>query len=177
MYKIDKLLKQDQKLFHTADLALLWGINNKNTLYTAIKRYCQKGVLIPIHKGFYATLPLNQINPFRIAIGYLHRFCYISCETVLVKNGIIFQKGEYISLISDISKIFTIANNNYLVRKMSDKYLYNPAGIDQDNEVGMAAVERAVSDLLYFNPNYHFDNRKAINWAKVREIQKEVGYL
>ena len=39
MYKIDVLLKQDQKVFHTQDLALLWGIINKNTLYTTIKRY------------------------------------------------------------------------------------------------------------------------------------------
>lgn len=37
MYRIDKLLKANQKLFHTKDIYLLWGITNKNTLYTTIK--------------------------------------------------------------------------------------------------------------------------------------------
>ena len=64
MYKINKLLQAPTKLFHTQDLALLWGISNRNTLYTQIKRYVQKSILHPIHKGFYAT-----VNPDRIGFG------------------------------------------------------------------------------------------------------------
>jgi hypothetical protein len=41
----------------------------------------------------------------------------------------------------------------------------------------MANIERAVADLLYFNSNYYFDNKKRIDWKKVKKIQKEVGYL
>ena len=92
MYRIDTLLKLKEKLFHTNDLALLWGITNKNTLYTTIKRYLQKGILIPVHKGFYSTVPIDQLDPFKLAIGYLHRFTYISCETVLIQEGIISMK-------------------------------------------------------------------------------------
>src|SRR3989344_9035425 len=135
MYKIDKLLKQDRQLFHTTDLALLWEMDNKNTLYTTIKRYVQKGVLIPIHKGFYSTVPIDQLDPFKLAIGYLHRFAYVSCETVLIREGIIFQKENYLTLISSVSRKFTISNHSYLVRRLKDSYLYYDRGIDNINGV------------------------------------------
>ncbi|MBI5123070.1 hypothetical protein HZA75_04395 [Candidatus Roizmanbacteria bacterium] len=177
MYRIDTLLKLKEKLFHTNDLALLWGITNKNTLYTTIKRYIQKGILIPIHKGFYSTVPIDQVDPFKLAVGYLHRYTYVSCETVLIREGIIFQKENYLTLISGVSKKFSVANRSYLVRRLKDGYLYYDRGIDNVNGVMVAGVERAVADLLYFNPHYYFDNKKKINWKKVKEIQKEVGYL
>ena len=176
MYRIDSLLKLKEKLFHTGDLALLWGITNKNTLYTTIKRYVQKGILIPIHKGFYSTIPIDQIDPFKLAIGYLHRFTYVSCETVLIREGIIFQKENYLTLVSSVSKKFIIADHSYFVRQLKDNYLYYDRGIDIKNGLMTANVERAVADLLYFNPKYYFDNKKKINWKKVKEMQKDVGY-
>ena len=176
MYRIDSLLKLKEKLFHTGDLALLWGITNKNTLYTTIKRYVQKGILIPIHKGFYSTIPIDQIDPFKLAIGYLHRFTYVSCETVLIREGIIFQKENYLTLVSSVSKKFIIADHSYFVRQLKDNYLYYDRGKDNVNGVMTANVERAVADLLYFNPKYYFDNKKKINWKKVKEMQKDVGY-
>jgi hypothetical protein len=177
MYRIDTLLKLKEKLFHTNDLALLWQITNKNTLYTTIKRYIQKGVLIPIHKGFYSTIPIDQLDPFKLAIGYLHQFAYISCETVLIREGIIFQKENYFTLVSGISKKFSIINHFYLVRQFKNNYLYNGRGIDNINGVMTANIERAVADMLYFNSQFYFDNKKKINWKKVKKIQEEVNYL
>ena len=94
MYRINKLLKLDQKLVHTRDLALLWSISNPNTLYTTIKRYVQKGVLLPVHKGLYSTVPLTHIDPVRVGIAILHTYAYISCETVLAQAGIIFRQFQ-----------------------------------------------------------------------------------
>lgn len=152
----------------------MWGIKNSNTLYTTIKRYVQRGILIPIHKGFYSTLPLSQINPAKLGIAYLHQFAYVSCEYILLKNGVIFQPSSYITLVSSISKKFTIGKNSYFSRQLKDIYLYNDFEVENVDGVMIASVERAAADLLYFNPRYHFDNRKAINWKKVKEIQKEV---
>jgi len=176
MYRIETLLKLKEKLFHTNDLALLWGITNKNTLYTTIKRYLQKGILISVHKGFYSTISIDQIDPFKLAISHLHRFAYVSCETVLIREGIIFQKENYLTLISSISKKFSIAGHTYLVRQLKDNYLYHGRGIDNINTVMTANVERSIADLLYFNPEFYFDNKKKIDWKKVREIQKDIGY-
>jgi len=176
MYRIDTLLKQDQKLFHTQDLALLWKITNKNTLYTTIKRYLKKKILIPIHKGFYSTVPLEKIDPIRLGVGYLHRFSYLSLESVFGRGGLIFQHSEYITLVSDCSVKFAIGGQRYLVRKLSDRYLNNPAGIIETRGVYVANLERAVADMIYFNPQYYFDRNK-INWLKVKKIQKEIGYI
>lgn len=169
------LLKQERKLFHANDLALLWGITNKNTLYTTIKRYKQNGVLIPIHKGFYSVAPLLELDPIALGVSYLHSYVYLSTETILAREGIIAQAIPAITLISNTSKKFELAGNYYVVRKMKDEFLYNDLGIVQKDDHREATVERAVADLLYFNPKYHFDNREAINWAKVKHIQKEVG--
>jgi hypothetical protein len=40
----------------------------------------------------------------------------------------------------------------------------------------MASTERAVADMLYFNPKYHFDIPESINFDTVKSIQKEIGY-
>ena len=176
MYRIDALIKGERKLFHTRDLALLWEIEKENTLYTQIKRYVKKGVLIPIHKGFYSTVPLEKINPILLGISCLHQYGYLSCEYVLAQEGVIFQQSSYITLLSSISKKFTLASNNFLVRKLKEAFLYNDFGIEETDGYKKANLERAVTDILYFNPHYNFDNPKIIDWGKVAKVQKGVGY-
>ena len=157
MYRIDALLKLDRKTFHTQDLALLWGISNKNTLYTTIKRYIKKGVLIPIHKGFYSTVPLDRLDVFTLGIGYLHRFAYVSLETILAKDGYISQTVYPVTLVSDVSKKFRLNNQDYIVRKLSDRLLYSSAGLSNVNGVLIANTKRALSDMRYLKPEFHFD--------------------
>ncbi len=174
--KLNLLLESPQSLFHTKDLVLLWGIKNKNTLYTSIKRYIKRGVLISIHKGFYSKLPLNQLDPIKLGISFLHSFAYLSTETILTHHGIISQSIPHISLISDRSKRFKINNNHYISRQMQDKFLFNDRGIIKKDGIGQATIERAVADMLYYNPHYHFDAPNLINWKKVKEIQKIIGF-
>jgi predicted transcriptional regulator of viral defense system len=177
MYRIDTLLKQNRKLFHTSDLALLWQIKIPNTLYTAIKRYVQRGILKRIHKGFYSTVEIEKLDPAELGIGYLHNFAYLSAESILQENGVIFQKSDYITLISNVSKKFTVDSSSFLVRKMKDEFLYQSIGLTERDGLKVATLERAVADMLYFNPHFHFDNRKIINWKRVKKIQKEAFSL
>jgi hypothetical protein len=184
MYRLNKskpdkkgvLLKQDQKLFHTNDLALLWSITNKNTLYTAIKRYKKDGTLIPIHKGFYSVVPLSQIDPAVLGTAFLHRYTYLSTESILAREGVITQTIPSITLVSNITKKFKLGEHHYTVRQMAGQYLYNTNGVVKKDSHYEAALERAVADLLYYNPSYHFDNKDLIDWDKVEKIQKEVGF-
>lgn len=177
MYKINTLLKLDRKLYHTQDLSLLWNITNKNTLYTTVKRYVQKGILIPIQKGFYTTIPVGNIEPVAIGVEFLHTFAYTSCESILFERGIISQSPQVITLVSSVSKKFTISGHSYLSRRLKNIFLYNPAGIEEKNNLFRASLERAVADMLYFNSKYYFDNRLLINWDRVNKLQKEIGYL
>lgn len=175
--KINILLKQEQKLFHTGDLALLWGIVNKNTLYTTIARYVKKGILLAIHKGFYSVVPLDELDPLLIGLRYLHRYAYVSTETVLVKQGIILQDIPYITLVSEQSQRFTLNGRLYLCRQMKPEFLYQTIGIERQGAMLVASQERAVADLFYFNRHYHLDGKDLIDWQKVKNLEKTIGYL
>ncbi len=170
--KIKILLQDGRNLYHTQDLGVLWNINNPNTLYTAIKRYVKRGVLIKLYKGFYSTVPVHKIDSVHLGLVALHRYGYLSTESILVKKGIIFQDVKYITLVSSVSKRLTLKGHKYLIRRMKPEYLHNNIGVIDKR----ASIERAVADMLYFNPNYHFDAKKLIDWQKVKEIKKAIDY-
>ncbi len=171
-----ELAKMGEQVFHTSDLANLWAIKNKNTLYMTLSRYHKRGLLNRIYKGLYSLQTVDKIDPYLLGIKALNKFAYLSCETVLADNGIIFQSSDSISLVSSQSKKFSIAKNNYQSRQLQDKYLFNTAGIKLKDGYYQATTERAVADMLYFNPYYYFDAAKLINWSKVKKLQKEIGY-
>ena len=177
MYRIIQLLQQQPRtLFHTQDLAILWQIDNKNTLYTTISRYVNKGVLNRIHKGFYSTVPFDALDAVELGISHLHTFSYLSCETVLFQHGIINQPANYITLVSSKSEKFAIRQYHYLARQMKPEYLYNPVGITKTQHYRVASAERAVADMLYFNPRYYFDAPNLVDWDEVAVIQERIGY-
>lgn len=86
------------------------------------------------------------------------------------------QVSNKITLISSVSKNFSIGDNFYICRKLNNKFLFNPIGIELKDGFYQASIERAIADLLYFNPHYFFDGEKMINWKKVKKIQREIGY-
>lgn len=176
MDKYQSLLNQDKTTFHAADLALLWGIDNQDTLNVTLKRFVDRGILKRIHKGFYATTDLSNIDPYDLGFSYLNTYSYVSLESILVKEGIIFQEVQYITFVSSRTASFEINNMQYKARQLNDKYLLNTAGIIRAGNHFDATVERAVADMLYYNPKYYFDNTQAIDFDKVKLIQKEVGY-
>lgn len=172
-----ELARLGEIAFHTDDLANLWHITNKNTLYTTIKRYREQGLLFRIHKGFFSIKEPKEIDPLLLGVKALHRYSYVSTETILRAEGIIQQELEAITLISSQTKRFTVAGNVYYSRKLRDKFLYQSNGIiTMANGVRKATPERAVADLLYFNTHAYFDAEKRIDWKKVRTIQIEIGY-
>jgi len=177
MNRIDILLKQDRKLFHTRDLELLWQISNKRTLYSALGRYVKKGVLIPIYRSFYSVVPINKLDPVELGTVALHHYSYLSCETILAKNGIIFQKIEPFTFCSAKNRRIKIGDYSYLSRQLADKYLFHKSGVVNTGRHLEATSDRAIADMLYFNPRYHFDNAQNIDWDQVTRTRKEIGYI
>jgi hypothetical protein len=95
----------------------------------------------------------------------------------LAKEGVIFQEIKYITFISSKSINFEINGTQYKSRQLKDEFLNNSVGIRNIDNHFQATKERAVADILYFNPKYHFDNPKAIDFDQVKLIQTEVGYV
>ena len=175
-HRLAQIAQLGISIFHTGDLASLWQIKNANTLHTTLKRYAKLGLLFRIQRGLYSIKPASELDPWLLGIRALHEYAYISAETILARAGIIFQSLDKITLISSHSKKFTLGGNNYQSRKLSDKFLFNSAGVRNRNGINMATPERAVADMLYFNSKAHFDAPNWINWREVKKIQKELGY-
>ncbi len=173
---LTSLLTNPSKLFHTNDLAVLWQCSNRKTLHNTIWRYVNGGVLFPIHKGLYSTVPLDQLDPLALGVAYLHRFAYVSTETVLARAGVIAQEMDTITLVADVSLRFVVAGRQYLSRHLRPTSLHCSAGISQQDGYLIASPERATADLLYFNPHYYFDDPNRLNWSQVPRIQAEAGY-
>lgn len=169
-----QLASLEEVVFHALDLSSLWGIKESNTLHTTLKRYAKKGLLFRLWRGLYSVKPPKDLDPLLLGAKALHRFCYVSTETVLFRSGIISQKPRTITYISSISRRFSLLGVDYISRQLSDEYLYKEEGIVFRNFFYEATVERAVADLLYYNPLFHFDG--PINWKEVRKIQKSIGY-
>jgi len=171
------LARMGETVFHARDLANLWRIENNNTLYTTLKRYFRRGLLFRIYKGLYSLKPVGEIDPLLLGAKALHRYAYVSTETILAEAGLIQQKINRITFVSAKSIKFSIGDNGYQSRQLADKFLFHPAGIVKKDGIFIATPERAVADLLYFNPQAFFDAAHLIGWRKVKRIQKEIGYL
>lgn len=176
MYSISELVKTGKRLFHTGDLALIWDINRPATLYMRIMRYLNKGILYQIQKGLYSVVPLDKLNPQEVAVAINHNYCYLTAETVLEKYGVINRRVNGLTFVSGRSKTVVWQENKFVFRKLKDKYLFQTAGITIEGNFFVANLERAIADMVYFNPKFYFDAPNVINWNKVSQIQKEVGY-
>lgn len=176
MYRMSELNQFNRKIFHTHDLAVLWGINDKHNLYMTITRYIKKGVLFPIYKGLYSAVPIPSLSPIELGQAIIHRYTYLTTESVLSQAGIISQAVYDYTFVADIPRRIAIGSWSYRFRQLKNEFLYNPAGIVNQNGVFIASTERAVADMLYYNPRYHFDALDSINFEEVKFIQKEIGY-
>ncbi len=174
--KIKQIFNSGEVIFRDTDLAVMWGITNMNTLYTTIKRYAQKGLLERVRQGIYSLKSSNTLNPDVIGAKILHEYCYMSTETILERAGIIKQKVKNITFVSGSSKKFSVGMHSFSSRQMKDDFLYNSIGVYVKDGINYASIERAVADLLYFNPTYYFDASAVVDWGKVKEIKKIVGY-
>ncbi len=174
--RLAEIAVRDEILFHASDLAVLWGISDKNTLYTTLKRYTDKGLLHRIYKGLYSLKSPRELDPYLLGIKAIHGPSYISCETILFNEGIINQPPQAITLVSGISKQFTILDRQYRSRRLADAFLMNDAGIETLKGVRRASVDRAVADMLYFYPKKFFDGERLIPWVQVKAVSDALGY-
>ena len=98
MKNFDLLLRSGKTIFGYSNLSLLLGTDNINTLKSFIQRAVKQGLIQKLANGIYA---LYTYDPLELA-ATLREKSYISLETVLQKNGIIFQDySNAITLVSD----------------------------------------------------------------------------
>lgn len=174
--RFSRLAALGEQILHAGDLANLWNIRNASTLHMTLSRYVAQGLLFRIQNGLYSTKKPTDLPPYLIGLKALHGPAYISCETVLFEAGVINQPPRAITIVSSVSRRFTLVGNDYHSRKLADGFLFNNAGVHAKEGIRIADLPRAVADTLYFNSKKHFDVPSAIAWDAVRDSMNAVGY-
>ncbi len=158
------LLRSNRTIFSTLDIAMLWQEESSSKTRVRLHYYVKQGSLIQLRRGLYAKN--TEYNKFELATK-IFTPSYLSFETILAREGIIFQYSTDITVASYLSRGATVGDQNYLYKKMKDSVLMNPAGIIQEEYASIATKERAVLDTLYSNREYHFDNTRSLDWNEV----------
>jgi hypothetical protein len=166
---IATLLKSKQTIFTTKELAYLWQIFDEQYLKSKIYFLAKKGDLIRLRKGVYA-LSLNY-DKYELA-GKLKTPSYISLETILRNEGVIFQDYKTIFSVSNLSRTIICQRQEFIYRKIKDEILLNTKGIIDKGNYYSASKERAFLDALYLYKKYYFDNLSKIDWEKCNQLVK-----
>lgn len=155
MKYINKILESWKTVFKSVELSLLLGVENPNTLKSIIQRLKQTGV---IKYHWWGLRSLKKYDIYELA-SKIKSKSYISLETVLQNEGVIFQNYENtITLVSDKCMEKQIDKKKFLFSKINDSILVNTIGIRNADKYMIASKERAICDRIYLTPSYYFDN-------------------
>jgi predicted transcriptional regulator of viral defense system len=167
MKYLEILLKSGKTVFTYDDIRVFFGIEKADTIKKILNRLVKSGILQHIAHGIFA---LPHYQEFEFATLF-KKNSYISFETVLKKEGIIFQHyGNTIFLATDRTLTKRALNITFECHKLRDDILYNPLGIIQTGSYAIATAERAVCDRLYLSPSYYFDNLTSLDEEKLLTI-------
>lgn len=164
---IKEVLRSKMTVFTPMDLRMLSDSTELKSIHAKIHYYVKQGDLYRIRRGFYA----KDKNYDRLEFATrLFSPAYVSFETVLLKEGIIFQWYETVFVASYQTKTIVCEGKTYSSRKMKSAVLLDSAGIEKRDNYSIASKERAFLDMVYLHKGYHFDNLRSLNWDKVYEI-------
>jgi len=161
------LLKSKKTVFDFNDLALLWQIKDNNYLKTKVYRLAKNKQILRIRKGIFVLD--ENFNRYELA-NKLVNPSYVSLQTILAKEGIIFQYDGTIHSVSRINKEIKIKDQKFIYRKIKDDILLDSKGIKIKTNFSAACRERALIDLSYLEKDFYFDNLKDINWQNVFDL-------
>jgi predicted transcriptional regulator of viral defense system len=166
------ILRSPKSVFSYGDIAMLWGEPSSEAVRVRLNYYVKQGNLHRIRRGLYAKD--KNYNKLELATR-IFTPAYVSFETILSKEGVIFQFYSQIFVASYLTREITIEGQLYSFRKMKNSLLTDSSGVELKDESSLATKERAFLDTLYLNTDYHFDNLNGADWEKVLEILSIYG--
>lgn len=164
---LETILRSPKTVFTLKDVALLWGETVTDAVRVRLNYYTRQGQLFRVRRGIYAKdRKYNQLElATRIFVP-----SYVSFETILAQEGLIFQFHTQISVASYLTREIEVDGQVYAFRKIKNSILTHPSGIEHRNESSFATKERAFLDTLYIHADYQFDNLSGLGWNKVFEM-------
>ena len=164
---LNKLLRSRKTVFTFRELTMLWNDVPVQTALSRVHYYVKNNQLYQIRNGIYSKDKVYDV--FELATK-IFKPSYISFETVLGMEGVIFQKYNSVFLASYQTKVINCDGNEFTFKKLKDSVLLNDAGIINKDDIMIATRERALLDVLYLNKDYYFDNILSVDFDKAFKL-------
>lgn len=162
-----KLYSLPQTVFTLQELSLLFPAIRYPNLKNRIHYYVRAGKLKAVRRGVFVK---SDYDLYELA-NKLYNPSYISLETVLQKEGVIFQFYEAVSVISYLSRTIQVDGHSVIYHQVKDSVLIETSGLENKNTYFIASKERAFLDTIFLYKNYHFDNLLPLNWDEVERLK------
>ncbi len=156
-----------QTVFTSKEIAILIGEKDANKLKSKLAYYVKTKKLIRLRRGIFVKNKVYDRNELAVR---LYAPTYVSFETVLAKEGVIFQYYETIFVASYLSRKIEFKGNKFAYRKLKDELLINQTGLINRGTYFEATKERAFLDMLYLFGDYYFDNLRGIDWDRCYDM-------
>lgn len=161
---LSSILRSGKTVLSTKDIALMWQDLNPDITKVRLNYFVKKGDLCQIRRGIYS----KEKNYDKLELATkIFIPSYVSFETVLAREGLIFQFQTQITVATYTNREITIEDQVYSFRKLKDQILSNAIGIEHIDETSIATKERAFLDTLYTKADYFFDNTRSLDWDRV----------
>lgn len=161
-----------QTVFTSLEIAILIGEKNADNLKSKLAYYVKTGKLLRLRRGIFSKAENYDKNELAVRI---FTPAYVSFETVLQREGVIFQYYESIFVASYLSRKIEFGENKFVYRKLKNEILVNQKGLVNKGTYFEATKERAFLDMLYLSGEYFFDNLRSIDWDYCYEIVSLYG--
>lgn len=163
-----KLINSLKTVFRKKDILNILDFKTDMALDKFLYRAKEEGFLKNVYYWIYT---LQKYDILELA-SKIKKKSYISLETVLKKQWVIFQYYDNVFLVSDNSLSKKIEWVNFIYHKIKDSILLNPLWIENNWKYMIACKERAICDRIYLSKNYYFDNLDDIDHDKLEKISK-----
>ena len=162
------LYSRPQTVFSMRELALIFPSIPYPLLKKRLSYSISTGKLIKLRRGIYAK---PAFEPDEL-VQKIYAPSYISLQTVLLREGILFQHYTTLFAISYLTReIFVNHTIRISYHKIPSEILLCKKGLIEVNGYLISSKERALLDLIYIYKNYHIDNLTSINWDIIAEIR------
>ena len=155
-----------QTVFQIEELTQLFPEINPRNLRRSLHYFAKAGKIKNLRRGLYAK---NTYEALELA-NKIYTPSYISFETVLFKEEVIFQYYETIFVASYLSRDIIVDGHKISYRQIGKPALSNKSGIEERNGYFVASKERAFLDAVFLYKDYYFDNLSGLNWNEVFEL-------
>lgn len=167
MNNIASLIRSKKTVFTLEELGKMFGDYTLDGLNNFLRRAKKNGILLNPRNGV-RTLP--NYDPMELACK-IKPGSYISCETVLFREGVFFQfYGNTFSCVASDSRSYKIDQKAFIYYKIKSDILNNPIGIRQSENYRIATPERALCDYIYLHPHASIDAPESINQTRLKQI-------